>query len=666
HPSRPPPSPPPVSYPTPLHLSRPFPFPLCPLPVPLFSVPSPILFPVPTSRPSPFPPPILCPPSSAPRPLPSPLPSSSIPSPVPCPTPHPSPVPSPTSPSPRPPPCFLPSRSLFSPPSLIPSCPLPSPVAPGPPPPPPPLPRPPPSPPPSVPLPPTPQSVSRPSLFPLRPLLVPLPSRSLSPLPLSSPRVPPPVLPPSPLPSPVPPPPPPPLRPSVPLPSTLLRPPPSAAPSSLPCSAASSPPHPQPSPPGCCQGGWWWEVPGPPSGGRRSGYYLLLPGERERYLVPCAPCLDLLPSSASVHLCWRVSLGSPAASPALPPWEAEAFSWRLEPLRWREESFTAPEQLNRFAGFGIGLASLFTENVLAHPCIVLRRQCQVNYHARHYHLTPFTVINIMYSFNKTQGPRALWKGMGSTFIVQGVTLGAEGIISEFTPLPREISHKWNPKQIGEHLLLKSLTYMVAMPFYSASLIETVQSEIIRDNTGILECIREGIGRVIGLGVPHSKRLLPLLSLIFPTVLHGVLHYIISSVIQKFVLLILKRKTYSSHLAETTSPVQSMLDAYFPELIANFAASLCSDVILYPLETVLHRLHIQGTRTIIDNTDLGYEVLPINTQYEGMRDCINTIRQEEGVLGFYKGFGAVIIQYTLHAAVLQITKIIYSTLLQNSV
>lgn len=27
---------------------------------------------------------------------------------------------------------------------------------------------------------------------------------------------------------------------------------------------------------------------------------------------------------------------------------------------------------------------------------------QVNYHAQHYHLTPFTVINIMYSFNKTQ------------------------------------------------------------------------------------------------------------------------------------------------------------------------------------------------------------------------------------------------------------------------
>uniref|UniRef100_A0A8C6X295 Solute carrier family 25 member 46 n=1 Tax=Naja naja TaxID=35670 RepID=A0A8C6X295_NAJNA len=310
------------------------------------------------------------------------------------------------------------------------------------------------------------------------------------------------------------------------------------------------------------------------------------------------------------------------------------------------------EQINRFAGFGIGLASLFTENVLAHPCIVLRRQCQVNYHAKNYHLTPFTIINIMYSINKTQGPRALWKGMGSTFIVQGIALGAEGIISEFTPLPRY-----------NHFLLL-LTCIIAMPFYSASLIETVQSEIIRDNPGILDCLKEGIGRAMGFGVPHSKRLLPLLALTFPTVLHGVLHYIISSAVQKLVLFFLKKENSSSFPAENSNSVQNMLDAYFPELIASFAASLCADVMLYPLETVLHRLHIQGTRTIIDNTDLGYEVLPINTQYEGMRDCINSIKREEGMLGFYKGFGAVIVQYTLHVAVLQLTKVIYSTLLQN--
>ncbi|XP_028660658.2 mitochondrial outer membrane protein SLC25A46 [Erpetoichthys calabaricus] len=326
---------------------------------------------------------------------------------------------------------------------------------------------------------------------------------------------------------------------------------------------------------------------------------------------------------------------------------------------------SAGDQLNRFAGFGIGLASLFTENVLAHPCIVFRRQCQVNYHAKNYHLSPFSVIVVMYNVTKAQGPRALWKGMGSTFIVQGITLGAEGIVSECSPLPRELSRKWNPKQIAGHLLLKGLTFVVAMPFYSASLVETVQSEIIRDNPGILDCLREGFGRVVGMGVPHSKRLLPLWGLIFPTISHGVLHYIISSAVQKLVLLVLQKKSPSRPNAESSDSVQSMLDSYFPELIASFAANLCADVLLYPMETVLHRLHIQGTRTIIDNTDLGFEVLPINTQYEGMRDCINVINREEGLLGFYKGFGAIVVQYSLHATVLQITKMIYSVLLQNS-
>uniref|UniRef100_A0A673L6L8 Solute carrier family 25 member 46-like n=1 Tax=Sinocyclocheilus rhinocerous TaxID=307959 RepID=A0A673L6L8_9TELE len=324
------------------------------------------------------------------------------------------------------------------------------------------------------------------------------------------------------------------------------------------------------------------------------------------------------------------------------------------------------EQLNRFAGFGID-AYIINTYVLLH-CIVLKNdgsfkmKCvfQVNYHARCYHLSPLTAISVMYNVTKTQGPKALWKGMGSTFVVQGVTLGTEGIISECTPLPRELSHKWNPKQVVGHLVLKG-------PLCPASLKRF--SEIIRDNPGILDCVKEGIGRVMGMGVPHSKRLLPLWNLLFPTVLHGILHYVISSSVQRLVLYLLRRRNNGS--PKHSSPdsqadaVQSMLEAYFPELMASFAASLCADVLLFPLETVLHRLHIQGTRTIIDNTDLGFEVLPINTQYEGMRDCINAIRREEGTMGFYKGFGSIVVQYSLHAAVLQITKMIYSTLLRNA-
>ncbi|XP_014881852.1 mitochondrial outer membrane protein SLC25A46 isoform X2 [Poecilia latipinna] len=312
-------------------------------------------------------------------------------------------------------------------------------------------------------------------------------------------------------------------------------------------------------------------------------------------------------------------------------------------------------QLNRFAGFGIGLVSLFTENVLAHPCIVFRRQCQVNYHGRCYHLTPFSAVSVMYAITKAQGLKALWKGMGSTFIVHGIALGAEGVISEFTPLPRELPHSWSWKQLAGHLLLKGLTAVVALPFYCASLIETVQSEIVRDesSSGLLDCVREGLTRLLGVGAPHSRRLLPLSYLLLPVAAHAILRYAVAASVQRAVLWLHQR-------GGKRRPVPSdPLDAYFPELAAAWAGSLAADVLLFPLETALHRLSLQGTRTIIDATD-GAEaagsggsplVLPVNTQYDGLADCLHAIRKKEGAAGFYRGFGALLAQYSLHGALL---------------
>ncbi|XP_063746303.1 mitochondrial outer membrane protein SLC25A46 isoform X2 [Eleginops maclovinus] len=304
------------------------------------------------------------------------------------------------------------------------------------------------------------------------------------------------------------------------------------------------------------------------------------------------------------------------------------------------------EQLSRFAGFGIGLVSLFTENVLAHPCIVFRRQCQVNYHARCYHLSPFSAVAVMYSITKAQGPKALWKGMGSTFIVHGIMLGAEGVISELTPLPR-------------------LTAMVALPFYCASLIETVQSEIVRDeaSSGLLDCLREGVTRLLGVGAPHSCRLLPLRSLLLPAALHAVLRYAIASCVQRGVLWLQQRGRQAPR-ADSPDP----LDAYFPELAAAWAGALVADVLLFPAETALHRLSLQGTRTIIDATDgagaggNGPLVLPVNTQYDGVSDCLHAMRRREGTAGFYRGFGALVAQYALHGTLLAAARTLLRLLL----
>ena len=125
------------------------------------------------------------------------------------------------------------------------------------------------------------------------------------------------------------------------------------------------------------------------------------------------------------------------------------------------------------------------------------------------------------------------------------------------------------------------------------------------------------------------------------------------------------------------------------MVATFTGSLLADTILYPFETILHRLFLQvyqslslpmcmihitllltivniikGTRTIIDNTDTGLEVVPIVTRYEGVFDCYSTILEEEGVSGLYKGFGALILQYGLHIAILKLTRCIFELLSSN--
>lgn len=100
--------------------------------------------------------------------------------------------------------------------------------------------------------------------------------------------------------------------------------------------------------------------------------------------------------------------------------------------------------------------------------------------------------------------------------------------------------------------------------------------------------------------------------------------------------------------------------YYTELVSNFLSSLLTEVLMYPLETCLLRLHLQGTRTIIDDTDKGYGVVPLCTNYTGLRDCVYEIHRQEGVGGFYRGFGAMILQYVVHFMILKITKLLYRT------
>ena len=157
------------------------------------------------------------------------------------------------------------------------------------------------------------------------------------------------------------------------------------------------------------------------------------------------------------------------------------------------------------------------------------------------------------------------------------------------------------------------------------------------------------------------RLLPMYFLLVPTLLHGMVHYVIKTTIEKAIISNLSVSKNTKVKEEIA--VQSG-KTYYLQLLAGFISSVVTDLLLYPLETVVIRLHVQGTRTIIDDTDTGDGVVPLCTNYDGLNDCVKTICREEGASALFKGLGALFLQLFLQACVLKITKSIFKRLPQN--
>ncbi|VDD78662.1 unnamed protein product [Mesocestoides corti] len=118
---------------------------------------------------------------------------------------------------------------------------------------------------------------------------------------------------------------------------------------------------------------------------------------------------------------------------------------------------------------------------------------------------------------------------------------------------------------------------------------------------------------------------------------------------------------SGHRQETI--LQATYTRYCSDLTANLWASLASDLLLYPLETIVVRLCVQGTRTLVDNLDTADSVLPIISSFDGPFDVLRSAATSpSGFVGLYRGFGALILQYAVQAAFLAGIKYAYEQLL----
>lgn len=220
-------------------------------------------------------------------------------------------------------------------------------------------------------------------------------------------------------------------------------------------------------------------------------------------------------------------------------------------------------------------------------------------------------------------------------------------LTQFFSFPRrEVSAKTTLKQFGQHLLLKCISLTIVLPFYSASLVETVQSDIASEKPGIFDVFREGAGRMLAW-TPQKGRMIPIWALVCPTVALGLSKYLVSLTIKSITSRVMMLRRARTSDTETTQ--QNI------EIVSTLLSLMTTEMLFYPFETVLHRLQLQGTRTIIDNLDTGYSVVPILTSYEGAIDCYRTTIGVEGVSGLYKGFGAMCLQFAAHIALIKVTK-----------
>jgi solute carrier family 25 protein 46 len=243
--------------------------------------------------------------------------------------------------------------------------------------------------------------------------------------------------------------------------------------------------------------------------------------------------------------------------------------------------------------------------------------------------------------------------MGSVLVIKGLFVVTEACIAESTPLLRDMgSVKFSLDNLTKHMMLKGVALVVMTPFLCSSLMETVQSSVASEAPGVLDCLREGLHRAGHWQKARSSRLLPVWLLCGPSLVYGLLHYAFSSCVRS-----LSLWCYQQAALRQQNQNKGSDDSLHNELMASLLGNLTADVLLFPVETIIHRLYLQGTRTIIDNVDQTSTVMPVISDYDGFSDCYKSVLSEEGSSGLFKGFGALVLQYSLHFAVLKLTKLV---------
>ena len=264
---------------------------------------------------------------------------------------------------------------------------------------------------------------------------------------------------------------------------------------------------------------------------------------------------------------------------------------------------------------------------------------------------------MIYTMKYQQGSGVLWKGCFSSLILTTLETISNNLIEELAPL-RDSSMRI------KHILLKGISSFLLIPMYSVHLLRSVQSDLtIVNHWSPLTIFIEPFQRILGIKTGFYARAFPLWYLISLSLPYFVGKHVLEYFLNGYFFQIkennfLKKDKVpvsNTNQFETIEDIECQLIETIPSLVnrsfvrieANICATFLAHAIFYPYETILNRLFVQGTRTIVDNLDkTGVGCVAINTRYLGLFDCCRTILETEGGWGrgFYKGFGFLILKF----------------------
>jgi solute carrier family 25 protein 46 len=266
---------------------------------------------------------------------------------------------------------------------------------------------------------------------------------------------------------------------------------------------------------------------------------------------------------------------------------------------------------------------------------------------------------MIYTMKYQQGSGVLWKGCFSSLILTTIETISNNLIDEIAPLN-------NSSLRIKHILLKTISSFLLIPMYSVHLLRSVQSDLtIVNHWSPLTIFIEPFQRVFGIKTGFYARALPLWYLMSLSLPYFVGRHVLQYCLNRYFYKIREENFHKNEQIinlnknqfETIDDIECQLIDTIPNLVnrsflrieANICSVFLANFLLYPYETILNRLFVQGTRTIVDNLDkTSVGCVAINTRYLGFFDCCRTIIETEGNFGrgFYKGIGFLILKFGL--------------------